>query len=89
MDAVRQLAQVGEQVPGVGLQLVEHVARRTARRGRAWLRASRSFGDQRDDVLLHAVVDVALDPPALDVLGRDDPGAGPGELVDLLGQAAR
>ena len=44
-------------------------------------------GDERDDALLDAVVQVALDPSALGVLGRDEPDPRGGELLELLAQA--
>ena len=43
-------------------------------------------GDLRDDVLLDAVVQVALEAPALVVLRGDEPLARRGQLLELLGE---
>ena len=47
------------------------------------------LGDQRDDLLLHTVVDVALDPAPLGVLRGDDPRPRPGQFGQPLARAAR
>ena len=80
-----------EQVAQIGLQLRQQplaapVAAAQSLPGQAELRG------QRHDLLLDAVVQVALDPPALGVLGGDDAVAGRGQLGRLpldLAAAAR
>ena len=44
------------------------------------------LGDQRDHLLLGAVVDVPLDAAAFGVLRAEDPVPGPGQLAEALGQ---
>jgi hypothetical protein len=38
---------------------------------------------ERDQMLLHAFVEVALDPPPLGIGGEDEPLSGRAELIDL------
>jgi len=73
VNAARQLAQLVEQTAGVGLDLFKSLA------GEFGLPADLVPGQldlchQGHHVLLHPVVDVALEPAAFDVLsGHDAP----------------
>ena len=79
MDAVRQLTQVDHQVGGVGPdggQLLGHVVAATDRVAR-----QPNLRQERHDVLLHPVVQIAFDPAAFGVRRRDDPGPRGAQLL--------
>ena len=83
----RELAQLGERVGRAP-------ARRELFSGLRGLPSSARLGEpqhqrQRDEPLLRAVVEVALEPPALVVAGRDDPGARRRELLARVGVGER
>ena len=84
VDAVGELAQVGEGLAGLVLQLGELLGAERAAVEPVAGEAQASH--QRDDVLLDAVVQIALDAPALGVLGGDEPQSGGRELLELLGE---
>ena len=85
MDAAREVAQLLQRelrlLPGLPHQLSRgRIAARGALLGHPQIQR------QRHEALLGAVVEVALDPPALRVRGRDDARAGVLELVHLRGE---
>ena len=88
MDAARELAQL----PDRELRLLARLGDQPRRdRGIA---LELGLGEpererQRDQPLLGAVVEVALDPPALGVGGVDDPLARVAQDVDAIAQRAR
>jgi hypothetical protein len=82
VDAVGDLAQVGQRLTSLLLQhgqlrLVELAALEPVP-GQPQPR------DERDDVLLDAVVEVAFDAAALVILGGDEPDPGRGQLAEPL-----
>ena len=88
MDAARQLAQLVERPGELGLRLDEQAEDVV---GAA---LERALGEpqlqcERDEPLLGAVVQVALQPAALGVAGLDDARAGGGELVVRVGVRER
>ena len=82
MDAAGQLAQLAEPER----ELLARPRRAASRRARDRLaratRPCRATSASVDQALLRAVVQVALQPPALDVAGLDDPGARRAQLVE-------
>ena len=85
MDPARELAQLGERVGELRAGALQQVL---------GLAVGLGLGDpqhqrQRDEPLLRAVVEVALEPAALVVAGRDDPGARRRELLPRLGVGQR
>ena len=89
---MRELAQLVDRDRDLGERAVERVAG-ALRRGRAELvLCVTQRQPDRDEPLLGAVVEVALDPPALLVAGRDDPrprGLDLGELAAQLDAQSR
>ena len=85
MDAVRQLAQVGEHLARLVLELDQ--LERPQLVALEPLSGQPEAGDERDDALLDAVVQVALDASTLLVLRGDEPDARGAELVELLVEA--
>ena len=84
MDAAGELAQVGERLAGLVLQLDELVGGELA--ALQPVAGEAQPGDLRHHVLLDAVVQVALEALALVVLCGDEPLARGGQLVELLGE---
>ena len=83
MDAVRQLAQLGDRPAQLGLGLVQ--ARRELRiLVGPELRPQEAKREREpDEALLRAVVEVALEPAALGVTRLDDAGARGAEILQL------
>ena len=88
MDAVGEFPQIGQQFLDVPLQFGEGVLR-GALTPADLVAGQPELHHQRDDLLLHTVVDVALDAPPLRILGRDDAGPGSLQLVQSLGEFGR
>ncbi len=84
VDAVRQLPQLGEQLPHVRLHLGQERGRRLVPLHLVARQAE--LGDERDHLLLGAVVEIALDAAAFGVLRAEDPVPRPGQLAEALGQ---
>ena len=84
VDAAGELAQVGERLAGLVLQLDELFGRELA--ALQPVAGEAQPGDLRHHVLLDAVVQVALEALALVVLCGDEPLARRGQLVELLGE---
>ena len=80
-DPPREVAQVVQRARGVELDLLGHLARFLRIAFRELLEEPELHGE-RDELLLGAVVDVALQPPALLVLRSDDPLPGRAQLLD-------
>ena len=87
VDAAGELAQVGERLAGLVLQLDELLGRELP--ALQSIAGEAEPGDLRHDVLLDAVVQVALEAPALVVLRGDEPLAGGAQLVELFGELRR
>ena len=88
MDAAGQLAQLVEPLG----ELLLRRGQELARRGRVLLerRADHAQVERdRHEPLLRAVVEVALEPPALGVAGLDDARARGGELLVGVGVGER
>ena len=81
----RELAQLLEARGELLARRLEQRASAARDRPRARLRASRSCQRERDEPLLGAVVEVALEPAPLGVAGLDDAGARRGQLVVRVG----
>lgn len=82
MDALGELAHVVQQLAGLGLQL----GQRRGGGGRVageLVAGDPQLGDQGDDVLLSAVVKIALEAAALLVLGLQDARARGRQLAGL------
>ena len=88
MDAARQLAQLVERAGELGLGLLEQPGNRF---GAALQRAlgEAQLQRERDEALLRAVVQVALQPAALGIARAHDARAGGGELVVRVGVGER
>ena len=82
VDAVREVAQLLHRLLEVGRDLVEHLLGGVGI-GVGELACEPGAHRERDEVLLRAVVEVALDAAALEVGGLDDAGAGAAQLVGL------
>ena len=82
VDAVGELAQLLERRCQVAAELLEDRRRLRRVRPRQFARQPHA-GHERDQPLLRAVVQVALDAPALRVRRRDDARAGGPELLGL------
>ena len=82
VDAVREVAQLLHRLLEVGRDLVEHLLGGVGV-GVGELAGEAGAHRERDEVLLRAVVQVALDAAALEVGGLDDAGAGAAQLVGL------
>jgi len=72
VNTARQLAQLVEQAAGVRVHLVQGLGGEV-RLPADLVPCQLDLGHQRHHVLLHSVVDVALEAAALDVLGGHDP----------------
>ena len=84
MDAAGELAQLGERLRELRARLLEQLDRpRGPTRTRA---GERERERQRDEPLLRAVVEVALEPPPLDVGGLDEPEPGGAQLLEAGAQ---
>jgi hypothetical protein len=79
---VRELSKLLQSNLDVVSELLEE-ARRVCGAGAGQLTREAQVGAQSDELLLGAVVEIALDPPALGVRGRDDAGTGGAELLGL------
>ena len=88
VDAARQLAQLVERARELGLRLDEQAEDVV---GAALERAlgEPQLQRERDEALLGAVVEVALQPAALGVAGLDDARARGGQLVVRIGVRER
>ena len=82
MDARGELAQVLQRLARLDLQVDERLAEPARVAGQLAARQA-DARDQRDELLLGAVVDVALDLAPRRLLRSDDPRARGGELVGL------
>ena len=82
VDPVREVAQLLHRVLEIGRDLVEHLLRGVGIGVGELSREPRAHR-QRDEVLLRAVVQVALDAAPFEVGGLDDAGTGAPQLVGL------
>ena len=73
MDPLRQLPQVAQDFAGVGLELDQQLPGRVSATDLA--AREPEFGQHRHQLLLRAVVDVALDAATFLVLGADQSGS--------------
>ena len=85
VDAVRQLAQLLDGLLDILGQLVQHLSRGRGIVGDD-VPGQAQVHRHRHQVLLGAVVQVALHPAALRVAAGDDPGPGPAQLLGLPAQ---
>ena len=85
MDAAGERAQLGERVDGFGVGLGEQLVEGGAAVGELAAGELEREPDP-EQVLLGAVVEVALEPAALGVAGFDDAGAGGADLGELGAQ---
>ena len=88
MDAAGEVAQLLERGAGLRLRLVDELQRHAVRVVAQALAGHAELEAEGDEALLRAVVQVALDAPALGVGGGDDPrlcGAGVDHLRRELG----
>ncbi len=84
VNAQRQLAYVSEKLVGIALEVGQIlVAKLSATEDVA---CQPQVCDQRNDLLLHTVVNVPLDAASFGVLRRDDSGPGPGQYLKAFGQ---
>src|SRR5205823_13484170 len=79
VDPARELAQLGEGERQLLVGAREQLQRLVVARGRA-LAGKAERERQRDEALLRAVVEIALEPPPLCVLRLDEPDARGTEL---------
>ena len=86
MDAAGEVAQVLERQSGFLAGAAHQLGRHRVALGSPLLRHPQ-VQRQRDQALLGAVVEVALDPPALGVGGLDDARAGAAQVGHLGGHA--
>ena len=85
VDAAHQLAQLHQGLLGLGMGMVDEVAGALGIGGELGLGAAELHG-HRDQALLGAVVEVALDPEALGLGGAHHPGPAVLELGDPDGE---
>ncbi|ALP00096.1 hypothetical protein SHL15_9179 [Streptomyces hygroscopicus subsp. limoneus] len=88
MQAAHQVVQLGDRLLRLAVRLVDHLAgvRRQVAEGGP---GQAQVDGERDEALLRAVVQVALDPPPLGVGGVEHTGPALGEVGDPAGQLLR
>ena len=85
VDPVRELRRLVQRLLHVAPHLVEERLRRGGI-GVRQLARELQVDRERDQVLLRAVVEVALDPAAVGIGGQDEPLPGRAQLLDLEAQ---